>query len=100
MTLLSLLLVLNAALHGLIVWRFGIRGNEPPAVFGLIYAALALAVFSGWFYGIVSTLVVTTVGLAGLTLNFRKLRHDTTIEKIIILLGLAIIAYASHLLLD
>jgi hypothetical protein len=99
MTLLSLLLLVNAVLHGIIVGRFGIKGNEPPAVFGLLYAVLAIAVFPGWAYGALATLVVTTVGLLGLALGFRKLQHDTTVEKIIFVVGATISAYAAYLLL-
>lgn len=99
MTLLSLLLLVNAVLHGVIVGRFGIKGNEPPAVFGVLYAVLALAVFRGWTYGALATLVVTTVGLVGLALNFRKLQHDTTVEKIIFVVGAAILAWAAYLIL-
>jgi len=99
MTLLSLLLLGNAMLHGAIVGCFGIKENAPPAVFGFLYAALALAVFSGWPHGTLATLVVTTVGLVGLALNFRKLQHDTTVEKIIFVVGIAILAYAAYLLL-
>lgn len=99
MTLLGVLLIVNAVLHGVIVARFGIKGNEPPAVFGLLYALLALAVFFGWTYALLATLVVTTVGLIGLALNFRKLQHDTTVEKIIFVVGAAIIACAAYLLL-
>lgn len=99
MTLLSLLLLINAVLHGVIVGRFGIKGNEPPAVFGVLYAVLALVVFRGWTYGVLATLVVTTVGLVGLALNFRKLQHDTTVEKIIFVVGAAILAWAAYLIL-
>ena len=99
MTLLSLLLLVNAVLHGVIVGRFGIKGNEPPAVFGVLYAVLALAVFRGWTYGALATLVVTTVGLVGLALNFRKLQHDTAVEKIIFVVGAAILAWAAYLIL-
>lgn len=34
MTLLTLVLLANAVLHGVVIGRFGIKGNEPPAVFG------------------------------------------------------------------
>lgn len=98
MTLLSLMLLVNAALHGLIVGCFGIKGNEPPAVFGVLYAALALAMFSGWTYGLVASLAITTIGLVGLALNFKKLQHDPTVEKIIFAVGVAIIAWAAYLL--
>ena len=99
MVLLSLLLLANAVLHGVIVGRFGIKQNVPPAVFGLLYAALALAVFSGWPHGALATVVVTVVGLVGLALNFSKLQHDTTVEKIIFVVGAAILACAAYLLL-
>lgn len=98
MTFLGLLLLGNAVLHGVIVGRFGIKGNVQPAVFGFLYAALALAVFSGWPHGALTTLVVTTAGLVGLALNFRKLQHDTTVEKIIFVVGVAILACAAYLL--
>ena len=100
MALLSLLLLVNTALHGVIIGRFGIKGNGPPAVFGLLYAALALAVISGWPYGLEATLLVTAVGLVGLALNFKKLQHDPTVEKIIILVGMAILACTAYLLLS
>jgi hypothetical protein len=97
MPLLGLLLLANAVLHGAIVGRFGFKGNEPPAVFGLVYAALALAAFSGWAHAPVATLVVTAVGLLGLTVNFKKLQHETTIEKIIFAVGTALLACAAYL---
>jgi hypothetical protein len=97
MTLLSLLLLVNAVLHGVIIGRFGLKGNAPPFVFGFLYAALALAVFLGWPHGALATLIVTTVGLVGLALNFRKLQHDTTVEKIIFVVGVAILGWAAYL---
>ncbi len=99
MMLLTILLLVNAVLHGVIVGRFGIKGNEPPALFGLVYAGLALAVFLGWPYGTLATGVVTAVGLLGLALNFKKLQHETTVEKIIFVVGAAILAWAAYLLL-
>jgi len=98
MTLLSLLLLANVVLHAAIIGRFGIKGNEPPAVFGVLYAVLAYSVFSGWAHGVLATLVVTAVGLVGLALNFKKLRHDTTVEKMIFVAGGAILACAAYLI--
>ena len=97
MMILSLLLFINTVLHGIIIVRFGIKGNEPPAVFGILYAGLALAVFRGMDYAVVATMVVTAVGLVGLALNFSKLQHEKTIEKIIFIVGAAILAYAAYL---
>jgi hypothetical protein len=99
MTLLILLLLANAVLHGIIIGRFGLKGNEPPAVFGILYAALSLAVFLGWAYAPIAALVVTAVGLGGLAVNFKKLSHDTTVEKMVFVVGAATIACAVYLLL-
>lgn len=98
MTVLGLLLLSNAVLHGVVIGRFGIKGNEPPAVFGILYAGLALAVFRGWDYAVLATLVVTAVGLLGLALSFKKIRHDRTVERIVFVVGSATIAYAAYLL--
>ena len=100
MALLGLLLLCNAVLHGVIIGRFGIKGNEPPAVFGILYAGLALAVFRDWDYAVPATLAVTAVGLVGLALNFKKLQHDTTVEKIVFVVGSVTIATAAYLLLS
>ena len=75
-----------------------IRPIREP-VFGIRYAGLALAVFRGWPHAPVAALVVTAVGLAGLAVNFRKLQHDTTVEKIIFVVGAAILCCAGYLLL-
>lgn len=98
MTILGLLLLGNAVLHGVIIGRFGIKGNEPPAVFGLLYAALAFAAFRDWDYAVLAALVVTAVGMLGLALNFKKLQHDTTVERIVFVVGSATIAFAAYLL--
>jgi hypothetical protein len=98
-TLLTLLLLGNAALHGAIILRFGIKGNEPPALFGCLYSGLALAGFVGWPHAPVAALVVTSVGLVGLAVNFKKLQHETTFEKIVFVVGAAILASAAYLLL-
>lgn len=99
MTILILLLLANALLHGIIVGRFGIKGNEPPALFGVLYAGLSLAVFLDWAHASLTALVVTAVGLVGLAVNFKKLQHDTTIEKIVFAVGAATIACVAYLLL-
>ena len=99
MTVLGFLLLGNAVLHGVIVGRFGLEGNAPPAVFGILYAGLALAVFRGWADAPLVALVVTAVGLLGLALNFRKLQHETTVEKIIFVVGTATLACVAYLIL-
>jgi hypothetical protein len=44
MTLLALLLAIDAALHALLVYSFGIKENMSFFVYVFIYAALAVAV--------------------------------------------------------
>jgi hypothetical protein len=99
MTLLGLLVLGNAVLHAIVVGRFGLKGNVPPAVFGIIYAGLALAIFGGWPHAPLAALVVTGVGLLGLTLNFKKLQHDSTIEKIILVVGATTLVCGSYAVL-
>lgn len=99
MTLLAVLLLTDAVLHGVIIGRFGVKGNEPPAVFGLVYAGLALAAFRGWAHAPLAVLIVTSVGLLGLAVNFKKLQHETTVERIIFVVGGALLACAAYLLL-
>jgi len=94
---LSLLLIVNAVLHGIIIVRFGIKGNEPPAVFGMLYAGLALTLFFGWAHATLAVMVVTAVGLVGLALNYSKLQHEKTIEKMIFLVGPLTFACAAYL---
>lgn len=96
MTLLTLSLLVNAVLHGIIIGRFGIRGNEPPALFGVAYAGLSLAAFLGWAHAPLAALIVTTVGLVGLAANFKKLQHDTTVEKFVFVVGAATVAYVGY----
>jgi len=48
MTVLAALLSVSAVLHGIIIGRFGLKGNEPPALFGALYAALAIAAYLLW----------------------------------------------------
>lgn len=93
------MLLTNAALHGIIIGRFGIKGNEPPAVFGLVYAGLPLAAVRGWAHAPLAVLIVTAVGLLGLAVDFKKLQHETTVEKIILVVGGTLLACAAYLLL-
>lgn len=99
MTLLVVLLFANALLHAVILGRFGIKGNEPPAVFGLAYAGLALAAFRGWPHAQLATLSVTAVGLLGLAINFKKLQHEKTVEKLIFVVGGTLVTCSAYLLL-
>ena len=92
--LLAFLLAVDAILHGVIIARFGVKGNEPPFVFGLVYAALAVAVFLAVPYALWAALVVTLVGLVGLTLAYKSIPHEKTVERVIWVLNVVIILVA------
>ena len=92
---LAALLAVDAVLHGLIVARFGVKGNEPPLVFGIGYAVLTVAVMLSVPYASWMVLVFALVGLVGLTLAFSRIAHDKTIERVIWGLNLVIILFVA-----
>jgi len=99
MTLLICLLAANALLHGAVIARFGVRGNNQPfLVFGLVYAALAVAVSLSVPYAIWGVFVLSIVGVVGLTLTFNKPVRDKTFDKLIWVLDAAIILFTGYLL--
>ena len=95
MTLLAVLLAVNAILHGVIIARFGVKGNEPPLVFGLAYAALTIAVFLAVPYAVWAVLIVTLVGL---TVAFKGITHEKSVERIIWVLNAVVICAACVIL--
>lgn len=96
--LLAAMLAAGAILHGVIIVRFGVKGNEPPLIFGVIYAALAIVVFFAVPYALWATLLLTVVGIVALTVAFKTIPHDKTIERVIWGLDAAIILFAGYLL--
>jgi hypothetical protein len=99
MLLLAVLLALNAILHGAIIARFGVKGNEPPLVFGIADLVLAIIVFLAVPYALWAALIVSLVGIAGLTLQFNRIPHDDkTIERVIWALDAVIILLVVYLL--
>jgi len=98
MTLLVLLLVLDAVLHAAILFRFGVKGNEPPLAFTFIDAALAILVFFAVPYALWATLVLSVAGLIGLTLAFGRLAHEKTLERVIWVLDVIVVLTAIYLL--
>ena len=98
MTLLAVLLAVNAILHGVIIARFGVKGNEPPLVFGLAYAALTIAVFLAVPYAVWAVLIVTLVGLVGLTVAFKSITHEKSVERVIWVLNAVVICAACVIL--
>ena len=92
------ILAVDAILHGLIVMRFGVKGNEPPLVFGLGYLALAVAAFYGVAGVLWAVLIVSVVGTIGLAVSLKRIAHETTIERVILGLNGVIILFAAYLL--
>jgi hypothetical protein len=73
MTLLVVLLALNAVLHGVFVFRYGTDGgNMPFPVNAIILAALAVVVFVSAPFAIRATLVLSAYGLIGVSMTFGK----------------------------
>lgn len=83
MIILTLLAALNAILHGALVYRFGLKGNEPFAVFTVVYVLLALALYFAVPYALWATLVLAVVGIVGLTVTFNKAARDKTLDYVI-----------------
>jgi hypothetical protein len=81
--LLVALLALNAVLHLALVARFGVKTNEPFLIFGVIYAALAVIVWLGVSYALWITLILSVIGLVGLTVTFGKPQRDKTMDRAI-----------------
>jgi hypothetical protein len=98
MTLLALLLAVNAVLHAMVVIRFGPRDNIPYVLFAFIYAALSVAVFLAVPYILWAVVALGLLGLLGLTMTIGKLKRDKALDRIIWLLDIGIIAYTASLL--
>jgi len=97
-SILAALLAVNAALHGTIIARFGVKGNEPPFAFGIAYAALAVAVFLAIPYALWATLIVSVVGVAGLTAAYAKIPHEKSVERLCWILGATIVVMTAYVL--
>ena len=97
-SILAVLLAVNAILHGMIIARFGVKGNEPPLAFGIAYASLAVAVFLATPYALWATIIVSVVGVAGLTAAYAKIPHEKSVERFCWALGAIIIMLTGYLL--
>jgi hypothetical protein len=99
-TLLALLVAIDALLHFLFVYRFGVRDrtNAPYLVFAFAYLILAVALALAWPYALWATLLLTAVGLAGLTMTFNRIPGAKGFDRVIWGLDAAIILLAAWLL--
>ena len=99
MSILIGFLAVNAILHGAVIGRFGVRGNNLPFLVGaLVYAALALAVYLSLPYVLWGVLAFSIIGVVGLTITFNKPVRDKTFDRLIWLLDAATILLTGYLL--
>jgi len=99
--LLALLLAVDAILHVVVIYRFGTadRANMPFLVFAVIDALLALAVFFAVRYAVWTTLVLSVIGLIGLTVTFNKpQRADKSLDRVIQIVDALVVLLAIYLL--
>lgn len=64
----------------------------------VVDAVLAVVVFLQLPYALWATLLLSAVGLIGLTVTFNKPQRDKTIDKAIWVVDLAVVAWAARLL--
>lgn len=97
---LAALLALDAVLHALVVIKYGLKDKAytPFLVFLFIDAVLALIVFLHLPYALWATLLLSTVGLVGLTLTFQKPQRNKAVDTAIWLVDLVIVVWAGYLL--
>lgn len=99
MLLLLGLLIANAILHGIVIARFGARNNNQPfLIFALVYAALAVAVYLAVPYALWAVLILSIIGIVGLSVTFNKPARDKTLDKVIWALDAATVLVAGYLL--
>jgi hypothetical protein len=100
MILLALLLLLDAALHAFLIYRFGTgdSANMPFLIYAVIDAILAIAVFAAVPYAVWATLVLSVIGLVGLTVTFNKPQRDKTLDRVIWGVDALVVAWAACLL--
>jgi hypothetical protein len=82
-TILALLLLADAALHALVIYRFGTSQNMPFLIFAGIDLVLAIAVFLAWPYALWATLILSVIGIVGLTVTFNTPQREKTLDYVI-----------------
>jgi hypothetical protein len=99
MTLLAMLLLLDAVLHAVVIFRYGTADNNMPfLIFAIVYLGLAIVVFLAVPYALWAVLALSLIGIVGLTVTFGKPQRDKTIDGAIWGVDLAIIVLATYLL--
>ena len=99
MTILALLLLVDAALHAFVIVRYGTGdSNMPFLIFAVIDLVLAVAVFLAWPYALWATLILSVIGIVGLTVTFNKPQRAKTLDTVIWAVDAAIVLVAIYLL--
>ena len=93
------ILAANAIMHAIVVMRYGVgNNNQPFLIFTFVYAVLAFAVYFGVPYAKWAVLIMSIIGLVGLTVTFNKPIRDKTLDKVIWVLDAATVVCAASLL--
>lgn len=99
MMLLALLLAIDAVLHIVVTARFGTGNNNMPfLIFAIIDAILAVLVFFLVPYAVWAALILTVIGLIGLTVTFNKPQREKTLDKVIWVVDALVIVCSIYLL--
>ena len=98
MSLLVGMLGANALLHLIVVGRSGLKGNVPFLAFMFIYAMLAVGVYASVSHVLWAVLLLSVLGIVGLSLTFRSRPGDRTLEKAIWALDAATILFSAYFL--
>ncbi len=98
MSILGLLLAINAVLHALIVYRFGAKENVAFVVWAVFDSALAIGVFLGAPYILLLILVPTAIGFVGQAVQLNRLKRDKTIDWVIFAADASILVFTLYFL--
>jgi hypothetical protein len=98
MMLLALILAIDAILHAILVFRFGTNENMPFLVFAIIDIILAIVVYLLVPYALWATLILSAIGLIGLTVTFNKPQREKTLDRIIWVVDAVVVLYSIYLL--
>ena len=99
MMLLAGLLAIDTILHAVVAFRYGASGsNTPFAIFAVVDLLLLLAVYFAVPYALWATLMLSAVGLIGLTVTFNKPQREKSLDRIIWVVDLLVVLDAAYLL--
>jgi uncharacterized membrane protein HdeD (DUF308 family) len=99
MYILAALLALDVVLHAIVIVRYGTGDNNMPfLIFAIVDAVLAVIVFFAVPYAVWATLILSALGLIGLTVTFNKPQRDKTLDRIIWGVDALVIVAAIYLL--